>query len=201
MKNEPVKSGWTNVQVYTAIVVVLILGGIGGYLLHTSGSSSESTEVSGSARMPASQLPPPSQILSTQTQPLLARLQSNPKDAAALIELGNLYFDNSQWSEAVGYYSRALEITPNNPDVRTDMGICYFYSGDSDRALKEFDRALKDDPRHEQTLFNVGVVKLQGKKDPKGALEAWNSLLKINPSYKDRPRVEALMAQARQEMK
>ena len=111
--------------------------------------------------------------------------------------MGNVYFDGSQWADAITYYSRALEVTPNNPDVRTDRGIAYYYSGDADLALKEFDRALKDDPKHVQTLFNVGVVKLNGKNDPKGAIAAWESLLKIDPEYKDRARVESMMAAAR----
>jgi cytochrome c-type biogenesis protein CcmH/NrfG len=204
MKNQPAKSsGWTNTQIYTAIVVVLILGGIGGYLLHSSSGSpaDTSTALSGSTSLPSRQLPPTTQILSTQTQPLLQRLQANPKDAAAMIELGNIYFDASQWSEAIGYYSRALEITPQNPDARTDMGIAIYYSGDPDRALKEFDRALKDDPRHAQTLFNVGIVRLNGKNDPKGALQAWEKLLQIDPNYQDRARVESLMAQAKAQVK
>ena len=71
------------------------------------------------------------------------------------------------------------------------MGIAYYYSGDADRALKEFDQALKDDPRHVQTLFNVGVVKMNGKNDPKGAIAAWESLLKIDPQYQDRAKVES----------
>ena len=206
MKNQPAKttSSWTNVQVYTAIAVVLILGGLGGYLLHTSGTSTDSSAGSTSTANlppPPPQMPSPTQMLSTQTQPLLAQLQANPKDLSALIALGNIYFDASQWTDAIVYYQRALDQTPANPDVRTDMGIAYFYSGDADRALKEFDRALKGDPRHVQTLFNVGVVKLNGKNDPKGAIEAWESLLKIDPAYQDRARVESMLADARAKAK
>ena len=41
MKNQPAKntSGWTNVQVYTAIAVVLVVGALAGYLLHNSGTA------------------------------------------------------------------------------------------------------------------------------------------------------------------
>jgi cytochrome c-type biogenesis protein CcmH/NrfG len=207
MKNQPAKktSSWTDMQVYTAIAVVLVLGCLVGYLLHSSGTPAESSTAASStsgASLPPSQISAsPSQMLSTEAQPLLARLQSNPRDAATLIELGNLYYDASQWSDAIGYYTRALNETPKNPDVRTDMGIAYFYSGDADRALKEFDQALKDDPRHVQTLFNVGVVKMNGKNDPKGAIAAWESLLKIDPAFKDRAKVENLMNQAKAKVK
>jgi len=147
MKNEPAKntSGWTNVQVYTAIAVVLVVGALAGYLLHSSGSSADSsaTATTSTATMPSQAMPSPAQMLSTQAQPLLARLQTNPKDVAALIELGNIYYDAGQWNDAIGYYTRALNETPANPDVRTDMGVAYFNGGDADRALKEFDRALR----------------------------------------------------------
>ena len=124
-----------------------------------------------------------------------------PRMSLHLTELGNIYYDASQWTSAIGYYTRALNETPKNPDVRTDMGIAYYYSGDADRALKEFDQALKDDPRHAQTLFNVGVVKMNGKNDPKGAIAAWESLLKIDPAYPDRPKVESMLAEARAKVK
>jgi cytochrome c-type biogenesis protein CcmH/NrfG len=199
MKNQPAKSSsWTNTQVYTAIVVVLILGGLGGYLLKNSGAPPAGTEAASPANMPPPQtMPTPSQMLIQQAEPLKARLQSNPRDVATLITLGNIYFDASQWTDAIGFYTRALNETPNNPNARTDMGIAYFYSGDPDRALKEFDRSLKDDPRHVQTLFNVGVVRLNGKNDPKGAIAAWEELLKIDPQYQARAKVESLLAEAR----
>jgi cytochrome c-type biogenesis protein CcmH/NrfG len=202
MKNQPAKnsSSWTNVQVYTAIVVVLVVGALGGYLLHSSGTPSESSTAA-SATMPSlppsQMMPSPAQMMSTQAQPLLDRLKTNPKDVSTLVELGNMYYDAAQWNDAIGYYTRALNETPANPDVRTDMGIAYFNSGDPDRALKEFDHALKDDPRHVQTLFNVGIVKMSGKNDPKGAIAAWESLLKIDPAYKDRAKVETLLSEAK----
>src|ERR1019366_7933230 len=118
----------------------------------------------------AQQTPSPSQIpasaaqiLNTAVQPLLARLQANPKDVAAMIELGNINYDAGQWNDAIGYYTRALNLTPSNLDVRTDMGVAYFNSGNADQALTEFNRVLKDDPKHVQTLFNIGGVKLTGK--------------------------------------
>lgn len=201
MKNQPAKtsSGWTNVQVYTAIAVVLVVGTLAGYLLHSSGTPADSSApaAASTAAMPSQAMPSPGQMLSAQVQPMLARLQANPKDVSTLVELGNAYYDAGQWSDAITYYTRALAETPANPDVRTDMGVAYFNNGNPDQALKEFDRALKDDPKHAQTLFNVGVVKMAGKNDPKGAIAAWESLLKMDPDYRDRAKVETMLAQAK----
>ena len=197
-------AGWTNVQIYTAIGVVLIVGLVGGYLLHSSGPS-ESTSTSAptitGAGAPPSTLEMARQALDMQTKSLLTRLETNPKDVPTLTELGNIYFDGSQWPKAIEYYTRSLNENPKNPDVRTDMGIAYYYSGDEDRALKEFDQALKDDPRHVQTLFNMGVVKKGGKNDVKGAIAAWESVLRIDPQYKDRVKLEGMLQEAKAEVK
>jgi hypothetical protein len=45
---------------------------------------------------------------------------------------------------------------------------------------------------HPQTLFNLGWVRWQGKADPKGAIEAWQSLLKSNPDYPQKQQVEQI---------
>ena len=206
MKNRTPKqpAGWTNVQIYTAIAVVLIVGVIGGYLLHSSSTPTESKTASAPftpSGLPPSILANTGQPLDSQVKPLLARLDTNPKDVSALTELGNAYFDASQWSTAINYYTRSLNEAPHNPDVRTDMGISYFYAGDPDRALKEFDQALKDDPRHVQTLYNVGVVKKDGKHDLKGAIAAWESVLRINPNYPERAKVESMLSDAKAQLK
>src|ERR1035438_1561514 len=131
MKNQtPNKTaGWTNVQVYTAIAIVLVLGAIGGYLLHSSATPADSSSAASSSAISSPGLPPSAlatatqQNLDAQTKPLLQRLDADPKDVSALTEVGNIYFDASQWTTAITYYTRALNETPANPDVRTDMGI------------------------------------------------------------------------------
>ena len=54
------------------------------------------------------------------------------------------------------------------------------------------------DPKKADTLFNLGIVKWQGKKDGPGAVAAWKKLLETNPAYPDKEAVLQLMAQAQQ---
>jgi len=53
-------------------------------------------------------------------------------------------------------------------------------------------------PQKADTLFNLGIVKWQGKKDGPGAVAAWEKLLETSPAYPDKDAVLQLMAQARQ---
>jgi len=64
--------------------------------------------------------------------------------------------------------------------VRTDLGTAYWYTGNADKAIASFEQALAIRPNHPGTLFNLGIVKWQGKKDPKGAVVAWEKLLQTN---------------------
>src|SRR5207249_4775627 len=43
---------------------------------------------------------------------LKAAIEKNPKDAASLIRLANMYHDARKFEEAVQYYKKGLEVTP-----------------------------------------------------------------------------------------
>jgi tetratricopeptide (TPR) repeat protein len=130
--------------------------------------------------------------------PLLEAVNRSPADYDALVKLGDLYYDGQQFPSAIPYYERALAIHPENPDVRTDLGTAYWYTGNADRALSEMETSLKYKPGHPQTLFNMGWVKWQGKADAKGAIEAWQKLLKTNPDYPQKQQVEQNIAKAKE---
>jgi cytochrome c-type biogenesis protein CcmH/NrfG len=192
-------------------VICLLLGLALGYLLR--GSSSATPVVAAAAASTAS-VPDigPTQVPGMGGMPvgvssaeladkavalLLESLKQNPKDVAKLVEIANTYYDAKVYNKAIQYYGDALKITPKNVDVRTDMATAYWYIGDADHAIAEMEKALSFDPTHAQTLFNLGIVKSQGKRDAKGAIAAWRKLLETNPNYPNRQSVEQLIEQAR----
>jgi len=124
-------------------------------------------------------------------------VKKDPKNIAAWMELGNLYFDTDQPKEAVEAYSKYLAIKPDNADVRTDMGIMYRKLGDSDRAIQEFKMAAQTDPTHVNSRYNIGVVLLHDKQDIKGAIKAWEDYLKADPNSERAERVKAQMERMR----
>jgi len=164
-------------------MVCLFVGLVAGWLLR--GSSSPVANVPAAASVPsapAGESMPSAAVLNQQAQPLLDALKANPRDAATLVQLGNLYYDHKFWSEAIRYYQQALAIRPDDPDVRTDMGTAYYYSGFPDKAIEQFNQVLKQSPNYPNTLFNLGIVRRDAYKDTAGALAAWDKLLKNNPN-------------------
>jgi cytochrome c-type biogenesis protein CcmH/NrfG len=137
------------------------------------------------------------EMLAQAAQPMLTKLQANPKDFDTLRQLGNLYYDGQAFPQAIDYYNKALAIVPKNPDVLTDLGTAYWYTGDADKALAEFDKSLAVRPNHPGTMFNEGIVMWQGKKNPAGAVVVWEQLLKTNPNYEQKDQVQMLIERAK----
>ncbi len=72
--------------------------------------------------------------------------------------------------------------------------------GRPDEAIAQFNKSLAINPTHPQTLFNLGIVKRDGKQDPAGAVQAWEKLLAANPTYAERDKVQQLLDQLKQQL-
>ena len=141
----------------------------------------------------AAQAPAPGQAPAQANQPpmppeLVAKIAAmeqtvlaDPKNAQNWTELGNLYFDTGQSRKATGAYERSLALAPDNADVLTDLGIMYREIGEFDKAVTSFRRASSVNPRHENAMFNEGVVLYFDLKRKDDAMKAWQRLLAVNP--------------------
>ena len=107
--------------------------------------------------------------LAAEEQERIAEIE-NTEDAWTLA--GNLNYD---WMErqsspgravfakrAIADYQRALEINPDNLDVRTDMAVAYMYDPDNPmKAIQETNNVLERNPDHVQANFNRGIMLMQ----------------------------------------
>ncbi|HSC26617.1 MAG TPA: tetratricopeptide repeat protein [Vicinamibacterales bacterium] len=124
-------------------------------------------------------------------------LASDPKNLKANVGLGNRLYDAGRFAEAIPYYRQALALDPKNVNVSTDLGTAMYYSGSVDEALTQLQHSLAIDPSHAQTLYNLGIIRRNGKNDARGAVEAWTELLEVAPGYPDAARVRALIDQTK----
>ena len=121
--------------------------------------------------------------------------RKDPNNADYKVQIGNSYYDLGQYQKALDAYKESLQLRPQDPNVETDMGTCYHFLGQPDAALAVFDNVLKYRPNFPQALFNKGIVLLDGKKDIKGGIAAWEELLRSNPDFPDRERIEQRVRQ------
>jgi tetratricopeptide (TPR) repeat protein len=199
---------WTSKQALMLVTLCLAAGITGGWI--TGGlrgtqapgtvqprapSSTGATTIS--QANPGSSSPSPARLKAmadAEAAPLLAKLHGNPKDPDTLTSVGNLYYDARQYAVAVDYYSRALQSRSSDASVRTDMATAYWYLGKTDEAILEFDKALAYSPTNPNTLFNLGLVKWQGKHDGAGAIALWKKLLESNPNYAQKDKVLQMLS-------
>ena len=197
---------WSTEHVFFVAVGCLFLGIFAGYFLRGNTPAPAADVAQQSVSAPAAQANNDQQTAeqlakaaAQQAAPLVARLKDDPKNVQLLNEVGNIYYDAKQYAQAISYYKQSLAVHPGDSDVRTDMGTAYFYSGDPDSAITELNTVLKSTPDHANALFNLGIVKWQGKSDPAGAAEAWDRLLKLHPDHPQRQKIESLLAEVRQQ--
>ena len=107
---------------------------------------------------------------------------TQPANAAVRVELANVYFDAERFDLAVPWYEAALKLDAKNVDASTDLGVCYYYLNQAERALAQFDHSLSFDPKHVKTLLDQGIVRAFGKKDFAGAIDSWQKVIAIAPT-------------------
>lgn len=117
----------------------------------------------------------------------LAELQKmsakDPQNADYLTQIGNIYYDMSQYGKAVDYYKKSLDIRPRDPNVETDLAACFHYLGQQDKSLELLDNVLNYNPNFAEAMFNKGIVLISGKDDAKGGIGVWENLLQVHPDY------------------
>jgi tetratricopeptide (TPR) repeat protein len=78
--------------------------------------------------------------------------QLAPADAATT--LANWNYDRHNWSHAIEHYEQAIALGRDNADVRTDLGNCFRFLGQPQRALEQYEIAQRQNPQHENSLLN-----------------------------------------------
>jgi tetratricopeptide (TPR) repeat protein len=116
-----------------------------------------------------------------QAAPLLEKLKSDPKNTALLTQVGAIYHTTHQFAAAATYYDKAVQTDPRNVNLRTKLAASLYRNGEVDGAIAQLQKGLSYNPKDPNSLFNLGMIKLHGKQDGKGAVAAWQQLLKSNP--------------------
>src|SRR5208282_1827574 len=195
---------WSNLQAYGFALVCLLVGYAVGYLLHPRKpalANAPQTAISAMNGMPSS-MPSPEQLkqmADKQLEPMLAALQKDPSNPDLLAQIATVYLHTQQFAAAVDYYGRAVKVKPT-ADGYVKLGGAYLRAGSPDQTLDALNHALQLDPKSADALFDLGLLKWRAKNDPKGAVDAWQRLVKANPNFPRRAEVEKMIAQAKQHM-
>jgi cytochrome c-type biogenesis protein CcmH/NrfG len=158
----------------TSVVVALMVGFFLGVVFGVYKSSGSLPSTAGA---PAPQADSRDRMLQAMTD----RVEADPGDVEAWVQIGNIHFDSGRPNESIEAYEKALSIQPGNAMVLTDLGIMYRQAGKPKEAIRHFEMAIEADPKLENPHYNKGVVLLHDLNDRQAAIEAWEGLLAVNP--------------------
>jgi hypothetical protein len=119
-----------------------------------------------------------------------------PGDAA--VSLGNFAYDHQRWSEAIRQYQQAIANGADNPDVRTDLGNAFRFSGQPQQALDQYTIAQKLNPQHENSLFNQISLFTEVLNEPVRAIPLCEEFMRRFPSSNKLSAVRQQLARAKQ---
>ena len=122
------------------IVGAFCLGAGGMWLIMRSSAPDKPPRIERFAPSPAPASGPPD----VSTMP--------PAEAAK--NLADWNYDRQNWPHAIEHYQEAIARGADNPDVRTDLGNCFRFSGQPQKALEQYKIAQTQNPMHENSLFN-----------------------------------------------
>lgn len=85
-------------------------------------------------------------------------LRRDTTAVAPNVALGNLFYDTSNFGEAIPYYRRALRRDPSLTDVRVDLGVAYHNAGLPDSAIAVLEQVIANEPDHAIAHFDLAVL-------------------------------------------
>ena len=173
------------------VVVALIIGLLGGFLIFSISTKKEASLTTGAVPV-GSGSPVDYQKRIVELEKVVA---NEPKNLQAWTMLANDYYDTDQTQKAINAYAKALELDPKNPNLLTDQGVMYKRIGWYDKALVNFEKAQQIDPKHLQSLYNIGVIYADDLKQPDKAVKVWNHYLELDSTSPAAQQVRKMVEQ------
>ncbi len=76
----------------------------------------------------------------------------------SLARLGDKYFENNRFEQAIEIYENVLRLNPDDVDTYNDMGLALYYTGKSDIAIETLRKGTKVMPSFQRMWLSLGFV-------------------------------------------
>ncbi|MFL6447345.1 MAG: tetratricopeptide repeat protein [Bryobacteraceae bacterium] len=105
----------------------------------------------------------------------------DPRSAAAIVNLGTVFFHGHAWADAEKQYKKALDIDPDYALAHFNLGNLYDEQDDAANALRHYLEALRIHPKYADVHYNLALL-YQGVRDTLNAMRHWRAYLKLDGS-------------------
>lgn len=86
-------------------------------------------------------------------------LETYPDDEILAYNVGEIYFFNQKYDEAIRYFELAAKIKPSWPDAYLKLGYVYLNKGEMAMASQNFEKFLSLEPESERALIVKEILK------------------------------------------
>ncbi len=116
--------------------------------------------------------PPPGLILESNLNKVipLEELDGDMNDPQSLALLGDKYFENSNFPQAIEIYKKVLELNPDDIDTYNDLGLAYHYVRKSDLAAETLKKGIEKMPTFQRIRLSLGFVLMSADKNEEAKL-------------------------------
>lgn len=129
-----------------------------------------------------------------QLQALISRVQQNPQDIEAHLDLAAVLLDRNQLVEVFQVAQAARAIQPDNPSALTYEAVVRHAIGQGDQAMELLDQAVAKDPTHAEAWVRRGLIAFElGRFD--AAIMSWETVVAMRAD--SRATLEPVIAEAR----
>ena len=113
---------------------------------------------------------------------LMARINADPKDIEALLDLGNEYYNGAQFDTAATFFDKVLEIEPENTKGLLGRGAVYFNVNENAQAETTWKKVIDIDPANVEAYYDLGFLKFyQATPDYDAVQLYWGKLIELDP--------------------
>jgi tetratricopeptide (TPR) repeat protein len=92
---------------------------------------------------------------------------------------GTVLLRTNRPEEAQKYLKKAAELSPATPGYHNDLGYCYFFLNDYDKAIESFNKTVLLKPDHVDALTGLGIISNR-KGDKEASLDYYSKLKELD---------------------
>ena len=89
---------------------------------------------------------------------LKSAARNDPDDTDAYLYLGQLYYAQAKYPQAIGQFLKVTSVDPENTTALDLLGSVYADSDNSPRAIEVFRKVLQIDPENSEALNSLGYI-------------------------------------------
>lgn len=116
---------------------------------------------------------------------LMNRVQSNPKDEEALLELAEIFSRTENWEKSLFFWTKALELNPDNLGGHYHRAYTLVELQRYAEAISDYEFILKAKPDAYQAHYYLGVIYKHGLNKPDLAKKHLQLALAASPKDND----------------